>query len=171
MQVKIEELAEKFQEFYLELEGDVRVEIEKEKGEASEEEHGFRAKEVVELVEGTLSTLFYDRLFLPSNSDNALHDEALSSHIAALNLLIYASLQLPIVSLIEALGNALDAEFKLFLSTILEPGTRDLLEFKAAEISVPAEAAKLAVNQQHVKQTWDASSVSTREDWTEWMWS
>jgi hypothetical protein len=61
MQVKIEELAEKFQEFYLELEGDVRVEIEKEKGEASEEEHGFRAKEVVELVEGTLSTLFYDR--------------------------------------------------------------------------------------------------------------
>lgn len=61
MQVKIEELAEKFQEFYLELEGEVRVEIEKEKGEASEEEYESRAKEVVELVEGTLSTLFYDR--------------------------------------------------------------------------------------------------------------
>ncbi|KAG1767533.1 hypothetical protein EDD22DRAFT_875284 [Suillus occidentalis] len=82
-----EELAEKFQEFYLELEGEVRVEIEKEKGEASEEEHESRAKEVVELVEGTLSTLFYDRLFLPFNSDDAPHDEALSSHIAALNLL------------------------------------------------------------------------------------
>lgn len=82
-----EELAEKFQEFYLELEGEVRVEIEKEKGEASEEECESRAKEVVELVEGTLSTLFYDRLFLPSNSDDAPHDEALSSHIAALNLL------------------------------------------------------------------------------------
>ncbi|KAG2355693.1 atypical PIKK FRAP protein kinase [Suillus spraguei] len=50
-----------------------------------------------------------------------------------------------------------------------EPGTHDLLESKAAEISVPAEAAKLTVNQQHLKQAWDVSSVTTREDWTEWM--
>jgi FKBP12-rapamycin complex-associated protein len=50
-----------------------------------------------------------------------------------------------------------------------EPGTHDLLESKAAEISVPAEAAKLTVNQQHLKQAWDVSSASTREDWTEWM--
>lgn len=82
-----EELAEKFQEFYLELEGDVRIEIEKEKGEASEGEQESRVKELVEVVEGALSTLFYDRLFLPSHSDDASHDEALSSHIAALNLL------------------------------------------------------------------------------------
>ncbi|KAG1730216.1 hypothetical protein EDB19DRAFT_2011974 [Suillus lakei] len=80
-------LAGRFQEFYLELEGEVRIEIEKEKGEASEEEQESRVKEVVEVVEGTLSTLFYDRLFLPSHSDDAPHDEALSSHIAALNLL------------------------------------------------------------------------------------
>ena len=33
----------------------------------------------------------------------------------------HASLQLPIVSLIEALGKALDAEFKPFLPTILPP--------------------------------------------------
>ncbi|KAG1730214.1 hypothetical protein EDB19DRAFT_1741313 [Suillus lakei] len=82
-----EELAGRFQEFYLELEGEVQIEIEKENGEASEEEQESRVKEVVELVEGTLSTLFYDRLFLPSHSDDAPHDEALSSHIAALNLL------------------------------------------------------------------------------------
>lgn len=82
-----EELAEKFQEFYLELEGEVRIEIEKEKGEASEEEQESRVKELVEVVEATLSTLFYDRLFLPSHSDDASHNEALSSHIAALNLL------------------------------------------------------------------------------------
>ncbi|KAG2052918.1 hypothetical protein BDR06DRAFT_989903 [Suillus hirtellus] len=82
-----EELAEKFQEFYLELEGGVRTEIEKEKGEASEEEKESRVKELVEVVEGALSTLFYDRLFLPSHSDDASHDEALSSHIAALNVL------------------------------------------------------------------------------------
>ncbi|KAG1806017.1 hypothetical protein EV424DRAFT_1428717 [Suillus variegatus] len=82
-----EELAEKFQEFYLELEGEVRTEIEKEKGEAPEEEKESRVKELVEVVEGALSTLFYDRLFLPSHSDDASHDEALSSHIAALNVL------------------------------------------------------------------------------------
>ncbi|KAI0040710.1 atypical/PIKK/FRAP protein kinase [Auriscalpium vulgare] len=40
---------------------------------------------------------------------------------------------------------------------------------KAPEFSAPAEAAKLAVNQQHLKQAWDTSIVSTREDWTEWM--
>ncbi|KAG1722836.1 uncharacterized protein EDB91DRAFT_1174108 [Suillus paluster] len=81
-----EELSEKFQDFYVELEREVRVEMEKEKG-ASEAEQESRVKEVVEVVEGTLSTLFYDRLFLPSHSDDASHDEALSSHIAALNLL------------------------------------------------------------------------------------
>lgn len=84
---RAEELAEKFQEFYLELEREVRIEVEKEKGEVSEEEQESRVKELVEVVEGTLSTLFYDRLFLPSHSDDASHDEALSSHIAALNLL------------------------------------------------------------------------------------
>ncbi|KAG0701109.1 hypothetical protein DFH29DRAFT_580744 [Suillus ampliporus] len=82
-----EELAEKFQDFYVELEREARIEIEKEKGETSEEEQESRVKEVIEAVEGTLSTLFYDRLFLPSHSDDASHDEALSSHIAALNLL------------------------------------------------------------------------------------
>lgn len=35
----------------------------------------------------------------------------------------------------------------------------------------PAEiqTKKLAVNQQHLKQAWDASSKTTREDWIEWM--
>jgi len=40
---------------------------------------------------------------------------------------------------------------------------------KAPEYSAPAEATKLAVNQQHLKQAWDTSQVSTREDWIEWM--
>lgn len=34
-----------------------------------------------------LALILTTRLFLPSNSDDASHDEALSSHIAALNLL------------------------------------------------------------------------------------
>ncbi|KAH9072320.1 atypical/PIKK/FRAP protein kinase [Lactarius deliciosus] len=40
---------------------------------------------------------------------------------------------------------------------------------KTPEFSAPAEAAKMAVNQQHLKQAWDTSLVSTREDWLEWM--
>jgi FKBP12-rapamycin complex-associated protein len=40
---------------------------------------------------------------------------------------------------------------------------------KAPEFSAPAEAAKMNVNQQHLKQAWDTSQVSTREDWLEWM--
>ncbi|KAN0137000.1 atypical/PIKK/FRAP protein kinase [Lactarius tabidus] len=40
---------------------------------------------------------------------------------------------------------------------------------KAPEFSAPAEAAKMVVNQQHLKQAWDTSQVSTREDWLEWM--
>ncbi|KAK7056413.1 phosphatidylinositol kinase-related protein kinase tor1 [Paramarasmius palmivorus] len=40
---------------------------------------------------------------------------------------------------------------------------------KTAEFSTPAEAAKMTVNQQHLKQAWDVSQVSTRDDWTAWM--
>ncbi len=40
---------------------------------------------------------------------------------------------------------------------------------KAPEFSAPAEAAKMTVNQQHLKQAWDTSQVSTREDWLGWM--
>jgi FKBP12-rapamycin complex-associated protein len=40
---------------------------------------------------------------------------------------------------------------------------------KAPEFSAPAEATKMNVNQQHLKQAWDTSHISTREDWSEWM--
>ncbi|KAJ7577108.1 phosphatidylinositol 3-kinase [Mycena floridula] len=50
------------------------------------------------------------------------------------------------------------------------PKSRVLSEnTKAPEFSAPAEATKMAVNQQHLKQAWDLSQVSTREDWIEWM--
>ncbi|KAI0085825.1 hypothetical protein BDY19DRAFT_1075893 [Irpex rosettiformis] len=58
--------------------------------EAEDHPEGLRDKrirEVVEAVEKTLCTVFYDRLFLQSCSDDATHDEALSSRIAAVNLL------------------------------------------------------------------------------------
>ncbi|PSR71034.1 hypothetical protein PHLCEN_2v13082 [Hermanssonia centrifuga] len=53
-----------------------------------------------------------------------------------------------------------------------EPGASDLYSSesaKAPEFSAPAEATKMVVNQQHLKQAWDVSQVSTREDWNEWM--
>jgi FKBP12-rapamycin complex-associated protein len=40
---------------------------------------------------------------------------------------------------------------------------------KAPEFSAPAEAAKMAVNQQHLKQAWDISQVATKDDWLEWI--
>jgi FKBP12-rapamycin complex-associated protein len=40
---------------------------------------------------------------------------------------------------------------------------------KAPEFSAPAEAAKMTVNQQHLKQAWDISQVATKDDWLEWM--
>ncbi|KAI0741336.1 atypical/PIKK/FRAP protein kinase [Daedaleopsis nitida] len=40
---------------------------------------------------------------------------------------------------------------------------------KATDFQAPAEATKMAVNQQHLKQAWDVSQVSTKEDWNEWI--
>ena len=40
---------------------------------------------------------------------------------------------------------------------------------KAPEFSAPAEASKMTVNQQHLKQAWDVSQITTKEDWVEWM--
>ncbi|OBZ74140.1 Phosphatidylinositol 3-kinase tor2 [Grifola frondosa] len=40
---------------------------------------------------------------------------------------------------------------------------------KAADFQAPAEATKMTVNQQHLKQAWDVSQVSTKDDWMEWM--
>jgi FKBP12-rapamycin complex-associated protein len=40
---------------------------------------------------------------------------------------------------------------------------------KAPEFSAPAEATKMTVNQQHLKQAWDISHVATKDDWLEWM--
>ncbi|KAH9849874.1 hypothetical protein C2E23DRAFT_736274 [Lenzites betulinus] len=42
---------------------------------------------VMDTVERAICSLFYDRLFLPPGSDDVSHDEALSSRIAAVNLL------------------------------------------------------------------------------------
>jgi len=68
-----EELAEKFQGFYTELASHVRIEIEKQNDEALEEEIEANVKNVMEAVERTLCTLFYDRCV------NSMHERVFPS--------------------------------------------------------------------------------------------
>ncbi|KAH9992727.1 hypothetical protein BJV74DRAFT_950918 [Russula compacta] len=101
-----EELAAQFQAFYVELEEGLLAgggspvtarpresfpEAEQERarerrsnGKAVSEQH---AREILEAVERVVCSLFYDRLYLLPKSDDASHDEALSSRVAALNML------------------------------------------------------------------------------------
>ncbi|KAI9464818.1 hypothetical protein F5148DRAFT_999971 [Russula earlei] len=102
-----EELATQFQAFYVDLEeallaGGVSpvtarpiresiLEAEQEKarerrpsGKIVSEQ---RAREILEAVERVICSLFYDRLYRLPKSDDASHDEALSSRVAALNML------------------------------------------------------------------------------------
>ncbi|KAL4064059.1 hypothetical protein V8B97DRAFT_2078625 [Scleroderma yunnanense] len=97
-----EELSQRMQEFYGVIEAEMRRDArpvesgehgdgnERQAGvderEAQEEEET-RIRDVLETVEATLCSLLYDRLFVPAGSDDASHDAALSSRIAALNML------------------------------------------------------------------------------------
>ncbi|EJF64386.1 atypical/PIKK/FRAP protein kinase [Dichomitus squalens LYAD-421 SS1] len=40
---------------------------------------------------------------------------------------------------------------------------------KSADFQAPAEATKMAVNQQHLKQAWDVSQITTKDDWLDWI--
>ena len=40
---------------------------------------------------------------------------------------------------------------------------------KTTDFQAPAEATKMAVNQQHLKQAWDVSQITTKEDWLDWI--
>ncbi|THH06133.1 hypothetical protein EW146_g9708 [Bondarzewia mesenterica] len=101
-----EEMSQQFQEFYAVLEEDLHAEqspttarprngqtfaAEQERDRekrAMEDATGKEGiKEVLEVVERVVCSLFYDRLYLQPNSDDASHDEALSSRVAALNML------------------------------------------------------------------------------------
>ncbi|KAH9479835.1 Vacuolar protein sorting-associated protein 9A [Psilocybe cubensis] len=102
-----DDAAERLQDFYLELEQDMRAggtpfiprrrekegeaeaedEKDREKRENDRMESETRVREVMEAVERIITSLFYDRLFMQSTTDDASHDEALTSRVAALNML------------------------------------------------------------------------------------
>ncbi|KAF7964557.1 hypothetical protein HWV62_5696, partial [Athelia sp. TMB] len=94
----VEELSERFQEFYVRLEDELgsrgmgRIssddekrdgETDRERREREEDEKDARIRQVMEVVEQGVSY----RLFLQPSSDDPTHDEALSSRVAALNML------------------------------------------------------------------------------------
>ncbi|TFK39557.1 hypothetical protein BDQ12DRAFT_682001 [Crucibulum laeve] len=115
MEESPEDIAERLQDFYICLEQDMRAggtpflprrrdkerdrENEKERESDAEDEKKRETREqeklagegrirgVMEAVERTVCTIFYDRLFMQPVSDDASHDEALSSRVAALNML------------------------------------------------------------------------------------
>ncbi|KAI0742030.1 hypothetical protein C8Q80DRAFT_1221824 [Daedaleopsis nitida] len=76
-------------------EGESEKDRDEEEKEADNGEHDdgedspqtVHVRRVMDAVEKTVCSLYYDRLFLPPGTDDASHDEALSSRIAAVNLL------------------------------------------------------------------------------------
>ncbi|EKM50210.1 uncharacterized protein PHACADRAFT_213959 [Phanerochaete carnosa HHB-10118-sp] len=66
---------------------DARDEETEKESDAEEDEMEKNIRAVVEAAERTICSIFYDRLFMQSSTDDATHDEALSSRIAAVNLL------------------------------------------------------------------------------------
>ncbi|KAJ7086196.1 atypical/PIKK/FRAP protein kinase [Mycena epipterygia] len=50
----------------------------------------------------------------------------------------------------------------------LEPNALLMNDPKVAEFA-PAEAAKLTVNQIHLKQAWDTAQINARQDWIDWI--
>ncbi|VDB84889.1 unnamed protein product [Peniophora sp. CBMAI 1063] len=106
-----DELSKQFQDFYAGLEADLlssgrgstsagsggshtpegtgEEEKEKEKTskKGSKELSEDAVREILESVERVMCSLFYDRLYMQPKADDASHDEALSSRVAALNLM------------------------------------------------------------------------------------
>lgn len=70
-----------------EAKDDEETEKESDSEEKPEDETEKKIRAVVEAAERTICSVFYDRLFMQCFTDDATHDEALSSRIAAVNLL------------------------------------------------------------------------------------
>ncbi|KAJ7846036.1 hypothetical protein B0H14DRAFT_3138909 [Mycena olivaceomarginata] len=93
-----EEIGEMVQGFYAKLEEDLRAggggrrkasEASHHDGEDEKEKEEKEAlvREVLGNVERSICMLFFDRLFAPPSSDDSSHDQALTSRVAALNML------------------------------------------------------------------------------------
>ncbi|KAF7292828.1 VPS9 domain-containing protein [Mycena indigotica] len=92
-----DEIGEMVQGFYAKLEDDLRIGGGRRKAsdtshdgelhEKDQEEKESWIREVLASVERAICVLFFDRVFAPATSDDPSHDQALSSRVAALNML------------------------------------------------------------------------------------
>jgi len=82
-----EEISQVVQDFYNSLEKEVRERSSGRVPEKEEQRQDTLVTRIVESCEDVLGSLFYDRLFIQPTSDDASHDETLSSRAAALNML------------------------------------------------------------------------------------
>ncbi|KIY71262.1 hypothetical protein CYLTODRAFT_441359 [Cylindrobasidium torrendii FP15055 ss-10] len=86
----IDAVTDLMQEFYYGIEEEVALVVKKAREEEQKEKEELAEVQVqrwTALVEDTMCRLFYDRLLHPAPADDLDHDEALSSRIAALNML------------------------------------------------------------------------------------
>ncbi|KAK0484425.1 hypothetical protein IW261DRAFT_1549253 [Armillaria novae-zelandiae] len=140
------EVTDMFQDFYYGIEEELRLRARKEDEEKSELEDLSSEDDEIKMldsVEKTICELFYDRLLHPTQSDDLSHDEALSSRIAALNMLDLGLQHLDIIidgdvadheeldSLIQACGDMLTQ-----LESVRSPADKARLLVEAHKVIV-----------------------------------
>ncbi|KAK0205608.1 hypothetical protein DFS33DRAFT_1502657 [Desarmillaria ectypa] len=140
------EVVDMFQDFYYGIEEELRLRARKDDGEKSELEDPSSEDDeikVLDRVEKAICELFYDRLLHPMQSDDLSHDEALSSRVAALNMLDLGLQHLDIIidgdiadheeleNLIQACGDTLTQ-----LESIQSPADKAALLVEAHKVIV-----------------------------------
>ncbi|KAK0499075.1 hypothetical protein EDD18DRAFT_1250628 [Armillaria luteobubalina] len=140
------EVADMFQDFYYGIEEELSLRARKEDEEKTELEDPSSEDDEIKMldrVEKTICELFYDRLLHPTQSDDLSHDEALSSRIAALNMLDLGLQHLDIIidgdhadheeldSLIQACGDMLTQ-----LESVRSPADKAALLVEAHKVIV-----------------------------------
>ncbi|KZP01711.1 hypothetical protein CALVIDRAFT_552043 [Calocera viscosa TUFC12733] len=96
-------------------------------------------REALDRVESVLCTLLYDRLFCPAESDDARHDEALASRVAALNMLDLGLGHLGV----DVLGSGGEAGGEEGVEEVVRACGLELQ--KLAQVQAPKEKAQILV--------------------------
>lgn len=111
--------------------------------EAREQYVEKEAGDGTERIEGLVCRLLYNRIFSPLHSDDARHDEALSSRIAALNLLDLSLDHLGLIT--RPPGETVKGEVRKGLAQLVEEVGHELQTLSAATRLTPKEKADVLV--------------------------
>ncbi|KAL1410017.1 hypothetical protein Q8F55_004019 [Vanrija albida] len=111
--------------------------------EAREQYVEKEAGDGTERIEGLVCRLLYNRIFSPLHSDDARHDEALSSRIAALNLLDLSLDHLGLIT--RPPGEEVKGEVRKGLAQLVEEVGHELQTLAAASRLTPKDKADVLV--------------------------